>query len=68
MCLACGSWFGELNQVRQTLIASLNSVFHHRIKYPDQIPEEARLLAERLGPEPAAALPPACPEGRGQVE
>lgn len=48
--------FGELNQVRQTLIASLNSVFHHRIKYPEQIPEEARLLAERLGPEQAEAL------------
>ena len=63
----CPLTFAELNTVRETLISSLNSVFHHRIKYPEQIPEEAALLEERLGPdgtEPAPAdAPPRGAEG-----
>ena len=47
----CPLTFAELRTVRDTLIASVNSTFHHRIKYPEQIPEEARLLAEKLSPE-----------------
>lgn len=51
----CPLTFAELGIVRDTLVSSLNSAFHHRIKYPDQIPEEAELLARKLpaesGPE-----------------
>jgi putative nucleotidyltransferase with HDIG domain len=47
----CPLTFAELRTVRDTLVASLNSAFHHRIKYPEQLPEEARLLAEKLPPE-----------------
>lgn len=59
----CPLTFDELNTVRETLISSLNSAFHHRIKYPDQIPEEARLLEKRLGPE---ALKQGLPDENGQ--
>ncbi|HUS79775.1 MAG TPA: HDIG domain-containing protein, partial [Armatimonadota bacterium] len=44
----CPLTFAEVRTVRETLISSLNSTFHHRIKYPEQIPEEARLLAAKL--------------------
>jgi putative nucleotidyltransferase with HDIG domain len=47
----CPLTFAEVRTVRKTLITSLNSAFHHRIKYPEQIPEEARLLTEKLPPE-----------------
>ncbi|HEY3398283.1 MAG TPA: HDIG domain-containing protein [Armatimonadota bacterium] len=47
----CPLTFAELSTVRETLVASINSAFHRRIKYPEQIPAEARLLAERLSPE-----------------
>ncbi len=47
----CPLTFAELRTVRDTLIASLNSAFHHRIKYPEQIPKEAQRLAEKLPPE-----------------
>jgi hypothetical protein len=38
----------EISTVRSVLTASLNSALHQRIKYPEQIPEEARVLLERL--------------------
>ena len=47
----CPLTFAELRMVRETLITSLNSAFHHRIKYPEQIPEEAALLAAKLPPQ-----------------
>lgn len=52
----CPLTFAELRTVRETLISSLNSAFHHRIKYPEQIPEEARLLTEKLPPEQRAGV------------
>ncbi len=66
----CPLEFQELTRVRETLIASLNSAYHHRIKYPEQIPEEARLLAEKLSPEqregPLAAVLGAAIQGQDE--
>ena len=47
----CPLTFAELTRLREGLIAGLHGLFHHRIKYPDQIPEEAAILAARLGTE-----------------
>lgn len=49
----CPLTLEQVDTIRQTLTSSLNSAFHHRIKYPEQIPEEAEVqrLAKQLAPE-----------------
>jgi len=69
----CPLTFAQLDTIRQTLISSLNSAFHHRIKYPEQLPEEAEVqrLAEQLGPKETTAgvLPTLLGEaGQGEDE
>ena len=43
----CPLTYADISAMRQSFVATLNSMFHQRIKYPDQLRQEAEELAER---------------------
>jgi len=45
----CPLTFAEVDKVKQSLIDSLNTMFHQRIKYPDQIERDAEEVAKAYG-------------------
>jgi len=45
----CPLTFAEVDKVKQSLIDSLNTMFHQRIKYPDQIERDAEEVAKTYG-------------------
>jgi membrane-associated HD superfamily phosphohydrolase len=47
----CPLTLAEIDLIQRTLTSSLNSAHHQRIKYPEQIPEEAQVLLEKLPEE-----------------
>ncbi len=50
--------YADVNEIKRSFVATLTSVFHERIKYPDQLREEAEQVAQRYQPSlPAIQLP-----------
>ncbi len=45
----CPLTFAEVDKLKQSLIDSLNTMFHQRIKYPDQIERDAEEVAKAYG-------------------
>ncbi len=45
----CPLTFAEVDKIKQSLIDSLNTMFHQRIKYPDQIERDAEEVAKAYG-------------------
>jgi len=50
----CPLTFAEVDKVKKSLIGSLNTMFHQRIKYPDQIQRDAEEVAKAYGQSPSA--------------
>jgi len=46
----CPLTFADVDKVKESLIDSLNTMFHQRIKYPDQIERDAAEVAKTYGP------------------
>jgi len=46
----CPLTFADVNKIKESLIDSLNTMFHQRIKYPDQIERDAQEVAKTYGP------------------
>jgi len=45
----CPLTFAEVDKIKESLIDSLNTMFHQRIKYPDQIERDAEEVAKAYG-------------------
>ena len=45
----CPITFADAKQIKESLIASLNTMFHQRIRYPDQIERDAQEVAKTYG-------------------
>ena len=45
----CPLTFADVKQIKHSFINSLNTMFHQRIKYPEQIEREAAEVAEAYG-------------------
>ncbi len=46
----CPLTYADVNVIKQSFVATLTSMFHHRVKYPDQLREEAEKLAKTYQP------------------
>ncbi len=46
----CPLTFADVDKIKKSLIDSLNTMFHQRIKYPDQIERAAEEVARAYGP------------------